>query len=301
VKLFRNRETPNENIAFLAMMAALVAIVSLIAALLPLSSIAVMILVPLFAASVSIFCKGRYIPIFLIGAFGLAMALSAWNFTNTIFYVLPSLVTGVAYGLFWKLKLPSSLSIFLTSIIGFLLFLLSLKLVELFTGINMQSFLLAIIKKEDSPSAPLVFPLFCLAYSVAQIAIAHIFLSFELSRLSVKENADGSLQKFYPLISIGFSILSLICGFFSLKTAYLFLGFSLFWTVASCPIFLKGVHSITWVALGISLFASLLLFAFALPRIEGYAGMLILLAPLALIDGCVYLNLLLRRKKSNLA
>ena len=61
MKLFRERVTPVENIAFMAIMAAFVAIISLVSALLPLSSVFVMVLVPLAAASVSLFCKARFL------------------------------------------------------------------------------------------------------------------------------------------------------------------------------------------------------------------------------------------------
>ncbi|MBE6135103.1 MAG: hypothetical protein E7179_03725 [Erysipelotrichaceae bacterium] len=296
MKLFRERVTPVENIAFMAIMAAFVAIISLIGALLPLSSIFIMVLVPLAASAVALFCKARYLPIFFLGCFGLAMALSAWNFAGTVFYVLPSLLTGLCYGLLWKLKTPSSLNIFVTSLLGFLLFMFSLRLAGWMAGIDMQVFLLSLIKKENSESAPIVFPLFCFAYSVAQIGIAHIFLTYELSHVGKRENGEGKFRPFHPLISVGFSILSAICVLFSLKTAYFFFGCALFWAVFSLMSLHPKTHWATWVVLGVGVFASILIFAATFKKIEGYGGMLLLLVPIAFFDLSSFLNFLLLRK-----
>ena len=296
MKLFRERETPVENIAFIAMMAAIVALISLISALLPLSSVFVMVLVPLVSASCALFCKARYIPIFLLGAFGLAMALSAWNFINTIFYVLPSLITGVVYGVLWKLKVPGSISIFATGVVGFGLFLFSLQLVEWMTGVNMVRFLLTFLAKQDSPAAYEIFPLFALAYSLAQIALAHIFLTYELKRLGKSENSEEKMKRFYPLISLVFGILSGICALFSLKTGYFFFGCTIYFACFSALLFFPKTHWIAWVVLGVGVFASLLLFAGMFKQMGAQKGFLLLLVPLGVVDLSGFLNFVIVEK-----
>ncbi|MCR5348856.1 MAG: hypothetical protein K6E59_04535 [Bacilli bacterium] len=300
VKLFRLRDTPVENLTFIAMMVAFDAILSLVSALVPFSAIFLMLLAPLSAASISLFCKKRYIPLFLASALGICVAVTAWDFINTIFYLFPALLTGALYGLLWRLKLPSSLNIFLTSLLCFALFYGAIFLIQaLLGGKDMIEVLLTLIRRNEDPYARDIFPLFILGYSIAQTAISHAFLITQLKRLGQEEASDEKLRIWYPAIGMTMLVAGFIIGFFHAKTGYFVFGLGLYWVVFALFGLAPKISPWTIVAILFSAFVGVLVFAMAYVQMPKPSGLLLLFAPLTLLCLACYLNrfLTLRQKE----
>ena len=296
---FRKRNSPTENLTFIALMASFDAIVSLIAALLPLSAVFVMIFVPLTSAAVAIFCKNRFLPVYLFSALGICLALSAWNITNTVFYVFPALLTGSLYGLLWKAKVPYSLNLFATSLLSLGLFYVSLLFLRAVTGVDMVAFLLQVIQKQNDPLAPEIFPTFAFAYSLAQMALTHLFMETQLSRLDSPSFREDFMAPVATLSCTVFCGISAILAFFHTKTAYLFLAFGIYWTLFSFYSILIGRRKIAYVVLGLLFFASWLGFAAAYPIVPKGNGLALLSLPLLPVGIVGFLNYVLLRKSGN--
>ena len=301
MRFFRIRETPVENITFLAMMVAFDAILSLVATLLPFSGLFIMLVAPLISASVSLFCKKRYIPIYILGAVGISIAVTAWDFMNTLFYLIPAVCTGSLYGFLWKTRLPSSANLFASSVLSFCFFLLSLWLLRLiFDQKDMVEVLLSFIGRGGDPYARDIFPLFALGYSFAQMGITHAFLVYELHKLGVEEVEEGRFASFHSWIAILFLSLSVILGIFYAKVGYFFLGAGIFWMVYSlCSIF-PDVRPLTAVLLVFSVFAGVLSFAALYRYMPNQSGLLLLAIPCVLVALFSWLNRFLPKKKAKI-
>ncbi len=280
MKFFSVRETPTQNLTFVALMAGFDAILCLVGAFVPLSSIFLMLLVPLVSAAVSLFCKGRYIPIYVLGAVGVSLAFSAWNIMNTLFYLIPGLLVGVTYGLFWKLKFPTVINIFLVSLLSFGLFYASISLMwVLFDGVDMINVLLTFIGRGNDPISRQIFPLFAFAYSLAQIAITHIFVVYELQRMGIEEVEGGRLIPCYPLAAALFLGLALGLGFAYVPLAYFFLGLGIYWSACSALDFYPRIHPMTIAMLVLFAGASVLCFGAFYSKMPNAAGLLLLAIP----------------------
>lgn len=300
MKFFRLRNTPVENMTFIAMMVAFDAILSLIAALLPFSAVFIMLLAPLTSAAVSLFCKKRYVAIYLFAAIGICLAVTAWDFMNTLFYMVPAVFTGALYGLLWKFKLPSSANIFFTTLLAFLFFYLSLLLIKALLNADMVTVLLTLIGRKEDPYAQTVFPLFALGYSFAQTGIMHIFLLYELKRLGHEETSDEKLSPWYPLIASVFLISSLICGIFHAKTGYFLLGLGIYWAIFSLVPLFDEFKPLSVALTLASIIGGVFLFAGVFGMMPGQSGLLLLSAPLTLLMGVSALHRVLPSHKTRI-
>ena len=290
MRFFRLRNTPVENLTFAAMMVAFDAILSLIAALLPLSALFIMLLAPLTSAAVSLFCKKRYVLIYLLAAIGICLAVTAWDFLNTLFYMIPAVFTGAFYGLLWKFKLPSSMNIFFTTLLSFLFFYLSLWLIKVMLNADMVAVLLALVGRKTDSGAVTVFPLFALGYSFAQTGIMHGFLLYELKRLGQEETNDEKLAHWYPLIAAIFLISSFVCAFFSAKTGYFFLGLGLYWAIYSTLPLFDDFKPLSLALAVLCLIGGVFLFAGCYSLMPEQSGLLLLNAPALLLMGVTSLH-----------
>ncbi len=280
MKFFAPRETPTQNITFIALMAGFDAILCLIGAFLPLSAVFLMLLVPLVSSAVALFCKGRFLPIYIFGAIGVSLAFSAWNIMNTLFYLIPGLLVGVTYGLLWKLKMPTIINVFAVTLLSFLLFYASIYLMRLlFDGVDMVNVLLTFIGRGKDPVARQIFPLFAFAYSLAQIIITHIFVTYELQRMGIDGVEGGKFVPYYPLVGIVFLGACVGTGFLYVPLAYFLLGLGIYWTSASAMSFHPRIHPLTVVMLALFAGGSVLVFAGLYDKMPSAGGLLLLSFP----------------------
>ena len=295
MKFFREKKTPVENIAFISLVAAFDALICLVGALLPFSAIFVMIVAPLTSALVAVYCKKRYLFIYLFAAMGICIAVTAWDFMTTLFYMIPGLITGAVYGFLWRIRLPMMLNLFFCTLVSLVFFLLSLLLIKGLLGADMVQVFLALIGRKGDVVAETIFPLFAFGYSLAQVAIMHAFLSAEIHRLENEERGEGRLILFYPLFAFLFLGTSLILAFFHAKTGYFLLGVGIYWAFASVSLYLPKPHPLAAVYLIATVFASILIFAASYARVPSPGGLLLIAVPFALIAIGGELNFLLLR------
>ena len=283
-------DQPTKNLAFIAMIVAFDAILSLLSALLPLGAIFVMLIAPLGAAAVSLFCKKRYIGIYLVAAIGICIAVTAWDIMTVLFYMIPALITGSCYGLLWKLKAPVTVNIFALTILASVFFYLSILLIRGLLGVDMVEFLLALIKRSNDGLSQAIFPLFVLGYSFAQVGLMHAFASYQLQRLSIEIVVSPRFDSWAPAITVALAIASFVCGFFYAKAAYFLFGCALYWMLCSLVLFAPKIKPITIAALVFGLFGSVIIFAAAYKLMPGNSGLLLLLVPCVWVAGSASLN-----------
>ena len=295
MKFFRQRIRPVENLTFVAMVVAFDAILSLIAALLPLSAIFIMLIAPLGAAAVSIFCKKRYIVIYLLAAIGISIAVTAWEIMTALFYMIPALVTGITYGLLKRVRVPDTLNICLLALLSFAFFYLSILLIRGLLGVDMVEFLLNLIRRSGDEVARIIFPLFILGYSFAQVGIVHAFLSYELKRLGIAQEPLFTLEKWSPLISATFLILAFTLGFFPAKTAYFMFGLGIYWSICSIENLFPKPHPLTILCLILVPVIGILTFASLYRYMPNQSGLLVLSIPVLLLSLTCLLNIPLKK------
>lgn len=257
---FQKKETPAENISFCAIATAFDALLSLVGALLPLSAIFTMLIAPLIASLVAYFCKKRYHALYVFAALGISIAVSAWDFQAALFYLLPSLLSGIAYGYGVRKNIPPCLSVFLASVIQFAFFFFSYYLVRLIYQIDMAETLLSLFRKEPSAFSNIAFPLMGLSYSYAASALSHLFFSIVSPKLGIVQVWGVRFRFLFPVLGIFFSGLSLGVLFLHVPTAFVLFGIAVYWSFAS---FVDQIGKAKWrfyALFGLLFFAALITF-----------------------------------------
>ncbi len=258
MKVFTKKETPVQNLAFCAIIAGFDGILSLVSAMLPLSAFFLMLIAPLLSALVGYFCQKRYYPIYLFGAFGVSIAVSAWNFENTLFYLLPSLCSGMTYGFFLRRETNVVATNFFVAMIQYSFFYLSLLLVKAIYEIDMREVIRSLLSLQSSELLYDSFALLALAYSFAVTGLSHLFFSLQAPHIGIAFKDDGKVQNWYPLISLLPALLCVLFIFIYAKLAYFFLGCAFYWALAGFLSRFPKPHWSLYVSLGVTLFGSIL-------------------------------------------
>lgn len=294
---FKKRETPVENIAFLAICTGIDAVFALIIAFLPGAALFLMLAIPLVSAFAAYYCKSRYFLVYVLAAIGVCLAVSAWDISSTLFYVIPSLLTGAIYGFGIKNNLMPSLVLFISSILQFALFYAAMAIVKVAFEIDIQAGLLALFSSSTADG----FPLFVYGYSLAQIVIAHFFIYLQMPRLGGTPIKEGLSFKWgTPITAILFGGISIALSFFLPSYALLSLGLSIFWGVQSIVELVEEKRKVSFVLVGVFALGGFLLFA-GLYRLAAEHGGLALLGSISIAAGLAqFVNLiLLRLRKEN--
>ena len=300
MNLFHPRTRPVESLTFIALCAGFDALLCLVSAFLPFSSLLLMLVVPLVSAAVSLFCLKRYIPIYLLTALGVSLGICAFNVLQILFYLIPSLITGAIYGLIWRLRIPSSINLFLSSLLSCCLFFASLALVKaLGDGLDMVEVLLTLVGKGKDPYAYKIFPLFAFGYSLAQMALTHLFASYHLERMGISEPDDSAFSPWYFIPAVTLCSLAIGLAFIHAETAYFLFGLGLYWAVFSWIGLYPKCHPTSIVLLLVCLFGGVLLFAGLYSSFPKPTGLVLLSAPIGLSSVVPFLNRFLTKTKNS--
>lgn len=223
-----------KNIAFMALMCAVNALFSVLAAFVPLSAVFLCLFLPLSSALVGFYCEGKYAPIYLSASIALSLGCTAWDLSSALFYTTPAILTGFAYGFLKKIGLGSAWTIFVVALLNGGLAYLSMPLIRLMYEIDMEESLLALIGISESEFAHTLFPSAVLAFSLAQIALVSLFIDLAWPKLAQeKQNGFKIPAVFTPIMVFFLSLLVLLFGFLNTPTSYFFLTAAVYWTVQS--------------------------------------------------------------------
>lgn len=228
MKLFSQKETIQQNIAFMAIFSAINIILSLISALVPFVSIFLFLLMPLTSVVVTIFCKLKFYPIYFCASILLSFIVTIWNSETTLFYLLPSLVTGFLFGLMLKKKVPSIYSLLATSLtqMGFLL--LFIPLTNFLYGTDLVISFKTLFNLNESQNIDVIIPAFLLLVSFIQMSLSYVVIFNELNKLGIKDNKDAKYQWIYQLILFVSSLLIILFSFVYVPISFVLLIINIF-------------------------------------------------------------------------
>lgn len=220
--MFKKRETLLQNLAFMAIIAAINVIAIALAALFPIAGVFIFILLPFFSAMVANICKWRYYPIYAIATIGVALAATFWNTATTIFYLFPSIITGFLFALPSRLKLKDIYTILLTSVAQCGLIYLLIPIINGLYGINVIEQGLRLFKLDATPNIYIIVPSVIYLISLAQMILSYIVLSNEIKKFDI--DSDGKKgESLLKAIGMGLSILVIPFVFFAPHVSYMFM------------------------------------------------------------------------------
>ena len=231
MKQIGERETPSQNIAFLGIMSGVCVILSLISSFVPVLTIISIFVLPIASSLGTRLTKTKYSIPFLLATSALMIAVSAFNITETIFYLIPSVLCGGLYGLLAKKKAPSTYLIMAVSFLSLGLNYLSIPISKAITGLNpieTTLTLLGLIKREN---ALVAFPAILLALGLIQTVLEHFLIVFLHGRLEIEEGKTSFLLD--GIASLFFGFISISLGLFVLEIGYMALTMGAFFFICS--------------------------------------------------------------------
>ena len=273
MSVFRKRISLLQNITYMAIMAAINFVFVLLTNFVPGLLFIFIFVLPLASTIVTIFCNKKYYIFYLIVSLAICLPI---NILDTLFYVLPSLVTGFLFGLLIERKFPPIWIIFLTSFLQTALAYVSLVIYENVAGINIISNFAIIFGLKDFIYLPYVEHGFVFLISLVQEIITFIVMLEELPKLE-REIIIEDRNNIFTHIAIYVSIaLSVLFAFINKPLAIDFMLITLFFGVFETINIFYNKSKFTLIGLAISLLVSFFIFSALYSSIEKPLGILII-------------------------
>ena len=114
--LFNKKTTLVHHITYMGIMAAINLIFIVLATYLPIFMFLLILLLPFASAIVSYYCQKRYYVIYAVATIGLCLI---FNISDTLFYVVPAVITGLAIGILLEYKIHPFWLVLSSTIINF--------------------------------------------------------------------------------------------------------------------------------------------------------------------------------------
>lgn len=231
MSLFKKRESLTQNIAYMGIMASInVIAIVLMNYVLPILFLPFALIMPLTSTVVTLFCQKRYFIIYAVTTIGLCFLVSINNISDTLFYVIPSVISGFAFGLMIEYSVPMILAIFVGGIINAGLASATLPLINYMYGQDMVKVIATLFGLGDYQYLSYIVPSFILLIGLAQSLISFVLIINELPKLGIEEK-ERNWSYVYPIIGLFGSLLSLLAFLFFRDFAFFFMIFAVFFGV----------------------------------------------------------------------
>ena len=149
MQFFKKRETLVQNISYMALMAAINVVFVLLTTFIPYLFFLIVFVLPLTSTIVMLFCKKRYFIIYALATLSLCLLITISNIGDTLFYVLPSIITGAVFGLMLERGINNTWIIIINTMIQAIITYASFPIISLFTGINVIDAFVNLFKLGD--------------------------------------------------------------------------------------------------------------------------------------------------------
>lgn len=262
MKLIYERKNLGKSIPLMALMAAINIIVAELAGLSPIVSIFLILVLPLTSAIVELCCKDRYFPIYAVATFGLSLALTFWNLETTIFYVLPSIITGYIFGFMAKHRIPAVFSIFTAILAQTALTFALIPFINFVFQVDMVDTFKTAFGLREMAYVDVMVPVFVFLISLIQCSLSQLIVTQELQKFGIDISTKEALDIIAYSFGIVIGILIIPFYFISLEFAYSCLAISIYFACYALTMVFFNKKYFWLIPNGIILIVTILLFAF---------------------------------------
>lgn len=299
--LFKKRETVTQNIAYMAIMAAINVVFVLLTAVLPPLMFLIIFILPLTSTVVTLFCQKKYFPIYAISTIVLCLIVtSGIQIFDTFFYVIPALITGFIFGILIEKKVPALYIITISNLLQYALTILTFFILNsILAEMNFVDKLLNIMGMANFIYKDVFLHAFLYLISAIQVVLTYGIMKLEIKKLGFEFKLQIDNKNPMILMGLILLILSIIFGFIYLPLSYVFLFVYL-------PLFIYQVVDIAYqknigfyICLGIIVFSSFITFVLSYALIDHPYGVLLLLVPYIMILFLFFMNKLFIKMTNN--
>ena len=220
---FKKKTTPIQNMAFMALMAAINIVFVLLTTFVPVLVVLIIFVLPLTSVLVTLFCQKRYYPLYFVATIALCMICTIWNISDTIFYVIPSMIAGFIFGIFVIYKFPLLYLILGPSIVYFAFAYAFIPLIKFWLNIDIVNTFLVAFKLENFENIGIIIPSFIFVIALIQSIISYIIIKDEIAKFGNDIIEKKAFSWINILMCALLIALSVTFAFFYLPFAYLFM------------------------------------------------------------------------------
>ena len=226
--IFNKKTTVVHHITYMGIMAAINLIFIILATYVPFLMFLPILFLPFVSTVVSYYCKKRFYIIYSVATIGLCLI---FNINDTLFYVVPSIITGFVIGLLLEKRVNPFWLVLASSVIEAALTFAFIPLINLIGNVDIvATFLRAFKLQEFAYEAELTY-MFVYFLALLQCAISHFILLTDAKKIGIEINTG--VASFAPYI-IGLEVavlLSLTFGLFYAPLAFVFLLISIYFAI----------------------------------------------------------------------
>ena len=294
------KQTLVQNITYMALMAAINVIFVLLTPLVPFLFFLIVFVLPLTSTIVTLHCKKRYFPIYAVATIGLCLLCTIWKIDDTIFYVIPSIISGFVFGFMVEKKVPSFWIILATTILQIGFTYASIPLIKLMTCRNIIEDFATVFMVKDFIYLDYVTPCFIFFIALAQEILAFVIIREELPKFGYTLNDPKNIPLSLCITILSSIVLVVIFAFIYGPLSYLFTLIALFLTIYAIAYLILENKVLIYILLGAAVLVTFFLFAVFYPMVPVPFGLLfinILFFIIAIIVLCN--NYLVKRDKKD--
>lgn len=256
-------------------MAAINIIIAVIVAFVPVLSVFLMLVLPLTSAIVTIFCKEKYYIIYALATIGLSLIATIFNIQTTIFYIVPSILTGFCFGIMIKYRVNTIWVLITTAIIQTICTLATIPLINLIFDTDIIQFFKVVFRIDAYTYIDIIIPSMVFFLSLAQMLFSYIMIASEIRKFDYSFS-HKEISSFWTSIYIMSSIvLCLIFAFFFVQYAYVFVAISYYFLAFVIASFIQRKYKIALILTGVTLLGSMILFSLFYNMLENPYGLLL--------------------------
>ena len=271
---FKKRETLVQNITYMALMAAINVVFVLLTTFVPVLFFLIVFVLPLTSTIVALLCKKIYFPIYALSTIILCLVCTIWKIDDTIFYVIPSIISGFVFALMVEKQLPAPLIIIATTIIQMAFSYASIPLIKVMTGRFIVDDFASIFGLKNYAFLDYVVPSFIFFMALVQETLSFIVTNEEI-KIFGYELKKTNLSSWLMIIFLGASLtLTIIFALTYKPLSYVGLLLALYFTACIVVGLLDRKKKWLYIALAGSLLVSFFLFALIYQYIPEPLGLL---------------------------
>lgn len=281
--LFKKKTTLVHHITYMGIMAAINLIFILLATFFPPLMFVFILLLPFASAVVSYYCLKRFYIIYAVATVGLCLLCSAFNFGDTIFYIIPAIASGFVIGVLLEQKVHPFWLVLSTAIINAALTYAFIPLVNLITNTDIVFSILKIFNLQDYTYRTELVYLFVFLISLAKCALSNFIILGDAKKIGIQINTR--INSFWPyIIGLETSIaLAIGCSLFYLPLGLVFICISFYFAAFLLVDLIFSRKLLIYIVSGVIVLAMIFVFAIFYKSLkEPYGIVLTIIFPLAI-------------------
>ena len=261
MELTKKKETLLQNITYMALMAAINVIFVLLTTFVPILFFLIVFVLPLTSTIVTLHCKKRYFPIYAVATIGLCMIVTIWKIDDTIFYVIPSVISGFMFGFLIEKKVPSFWILLVATTLQIIFTYISIPIIQAIFGRSIVEVFATAFGLAEFPYLSYLVPCFIFFISLSQEIITYMIIREELPKLGYELNENKNVELSLCILSISFVALAIIFAFVYGPLGFMFTLYALFIGVYIIIHLILNRNIFVYIALPVSVVVSVFLFA----------------------------------------